>query len=140
MTIGQLALAAKVNPETVRYYERIELMAPPSRTDGGHRAYEEEHIRRLSFIRRARDLGFSIDAVPALLALGRPEHRSCAQVKTLASAHLVEVRAKLADLARLEHILTVTIDQCSGEPSTACPVLDMLDASSWPQGVIDRCD
>lgn len=127
ITIGQLARAAGVNLETVRYYERIGLMPAPARTGGGHRAYDGEHVRLLAFIRHARDLGFGIDDVRALLALRDPSHRSCAEVRTIAGAHLAKVRAKLADLARLEGILAGTIAQCSGEPSPPCPVLDMLD-------------
>ena len=105
MTIGRLAAAAGVNLETVRYYERIELMPPPARTASGHRAYEQAHIRRLAFIRRARELGFSIEQIRALLALAEPSRASCADVREIARTHLDEVRAKLADLARLEGIL-----------------------------------
>jgi MerR family mercuric resistance operon transcriptional regulator len=127
ITTGALASAAGVNLETVRYYERIGLMPRPPRTEGGHRAYESGHVRRLSFIRRARELGFSIDEVRALLALANPEHRSCAEAKSIASVHLTDVRAKLADMAKLEGLLTAAISRCTGEPTVACPVLDMLD-------------
>ena len=72
LTIGRLAAAAGVNLETVRYYERIKLMPPPARTASGHRVYEAAHIQRLAFIRRARELGFSIEEVRALLALAEP--------------------------------------------------------------------
>jgi DNA-binding transcriptional MerR regulator len=73
LTNGRLAEAAGVNLETVRYYERIGLMPSPDRTTGGHRAYEPEHVRRLTFIRRVRDLGFGIGDIRALLALAEPE-------------------------------------------------------------------
>lgn len=126
LTIGRLAAATGVNLETVRYYERIELMPPPARTASGHRAYEQEHVRRLAFIRRARELGFSIEQIRALLALAEPSRVSCAEVREIARTHLDEVRAKLADLARLEGILAATIVQCSGDPAPSCPVLDML--------------
>ncbi|MGB8399635.1 MerR family transcriptional regulator [Bradyrhizobium sp.] len=127
ITIGQLARAAAVNLETVRYYERIGLMPRPDRTGSGHRSYDEKHVRQLSFIRRARELGFSIEDIRALLMLAAPTHRSCAEVKEIAGAHLVRVQAKLADLAKLENILATTIAQCSGEASPACPVLDILN-------------
>ncbi|MEE7492059.1 helix-turn-helix domain-containing protein [Methylobacterium oryzae] len=127
-TIGQLAAATEVNLETVRYYERIGLMPPPARTEGGHRAYEPAHVRRIAFIRHARALGFGIEDIRALLTLAAPGHRSCAEVRDIASAHLSEVRTKLAHLTRLERILSATVDQCSGAPTPACPVLDMLDA------------
>lgn len=126
LTIGRLASAAGVNFETVRYYERIGLMPPPARTASGHRAYEHAHLRRLAFIRRSRELGFSIEDIRTLLALAEPPQVSCAEVKEIAQAHLNDVRAKLADLTKLEHILAATISQCSSSPHLSCPVLDML--------------
>jgi MerR family mercuric resistance operon transcriptional regulator len=128
LTSGQLAKAAGVNLETVRYYETIKLMPPPPRTEGGHRAYNDTHVQRLTFIRRARELGFSIDEIRALLALAAPHQGSCAEVKDIAAKHLAEVQAKLADLAKLEAILAQTISRCTGEAAAVCPVLDMLDA------------
>jgi MerR family mercuric resistance operon transcriptional regulator len=129
LTIGQLAGAAGVNLETVRYYERIKLMPVPTRTASGHRAYEEWHIRRLAFIRRARELGFSIEQIRALIALAEPTRASCSEVREIARGHLVDVRAKLADLARLERILAKTVSRCSGDSAPSCSVLDMLAAS-----------
>ncbi len=126
LTIGRLAAAAGVNLETVRYYERIDLMPPPARTASGHRTYEQAHVRRLAFIRRARELGFSIVQIRALLALAEPRRASCAEVREIARAHLDEVRAKLADLVRLERILAETVARCSGDLAPSCPVLDML--------------
>lgn len=125
-TIGRLASAARVNLETVRYYERIGLMPPPARTASGHRAYEQEDLKRLAFIRRARELGFSIEDIRALLALAEPCRVSCGEVREIARTHLDDVRAKLADLTKLEGILAATIAQCSGDPAPSCPVLDML--------------
>ncbi|WP_363351473.1 helix-turn-helix domain-containing protein [Methylocystis echinoides] len=133
LTIGQLAAAAGVNLETVRYYERIKLMPPPARTASGYRAYEQAHIRRLAFIRRARELGFSIEQIRALLALAEPSRASCADVRDIARTHLDEVRAELADLARLERILAETISRCSGDPAPPCPVLNMLATSGLGQ-------
>jgi MerR family mercuric resistance operon transcriptional regulator len=130
LTIGQLAAAAGVNLETVRYYERIKLMPPPARTASGYRAYEPTHTRRLAFIRRARELGFSIEQIRALLGLAEPSRASCAAVRKIAQTHLDEVRAKLADLARLEGILAETISRCSGDPAPSCPVLNMLTTTN----------
>lgn len=130
LTIGQLASAAGVNFETVRYYERIGLMSVPPRTASGHRAYESAHIQRLTFIRRARELGFGIDDIRALLSLAEPSRVSCAEAREIARTHLDEIRAKLADLTRLEGILAATIAQCRGEPAPSCPVLDMLDTGA----------
>ncbi|WP_036289635.1 helix-turn-helix domain-containing protein [Methylosinus sp. PW1] len=132
LTIGRLAAAAGVNLETVRYYERIHLMPPPARTASGHRAYDTAHIRRLAFIRRARELGFSIEDIRALLALAAPSRASCAEVREIARTHLDDVRTKLADLMKLERILGETIAHCSGDPAPSCPVLDMLDGGAKP--------
>jgi MerR family mercuric resistance operon transcriptional regulator len=126
LTIGRLADAAGVNLETIRYYERIKLMPRPGRTRGGHRVYEAEHIRRLVFIRRARELGFGIGDIRALLALAEPKRISCDKVRAIASAHLASVRIKLADLSRLEAILAVTVAQCTGDSAPTCPVLEIL--------------
>jgi MerR family mercuric resistance operon transcriptional regulator len=125
LTIGRLAGAAGVNLETIRYYERIGLMPEPARTASGHRSYGREHVRRLTFIRRARELGFGIGDIRALLA--GPGDVACTEVRSIATAHLAEVRAKIADLAKLEAILAGTVARCVGERSPACPVLDVLD-------------
>ena len=127
LTIGKLADAAGVHLETVRYYERIGLMPEPARTASGYRSYGVEHTRRLSFIRRSRELGFGIEEIKTLLALAKPGHTSYADVRSLTIAHLDDVRAKISDLRRLERILASTVDQCSGDKTPACPVLDMLN-------------
>lgn len=130
LAIGALSGRTGVNIETIRYYERIGILPAPPRTEGGRRIYGSEHIRQLAFVRRARELGFRIDDIRALLALAEPGHVSCADVRRIAMAHLEDVRAKLADLARLEHILAGTVARCSGEKAPACPVLDVLNASA----------
>ena len=135
LTISKLAEGAGVHLETVRYYERIGLMPEPGRTRGGHRSYAATHVRRLRFIRRARELGFTLDDIRTLLELAEPGRASCGEVQKIASLHLQSVRAKLADLARMERLLTDTVTQCSGDGSLACPVLEMLDA---PQSVAGR--
>jgi MerR family mercuric resistance operon transcriptional regulator len=126
LTIGMLATAAGVKLETVRYYERIKLMPEPSRTASGHRAYDGEHLRRLRFIRRGRELGFSIEDIRTLLGLAAPSESSCGEVREIAEAHLSSVRNKLADLRRLEFILVETISGCSTNGDPSCPVLEML--------------
>jgi MerR family mercuric resistance operon transcriptional regulator len=125
LTIGRLAQASGVNLETIRYYERIGLLQQPPRTPGGHRAYEDAHRRRLTFIRRARELGFTIEQVRELLKLS-DDDQPCGAVLALSAAHLEEVRRKLADLTRLEAILARAVSQCSGGAETGCPVLEML--------------
>ena len=130
LAIGALSRRTGVNIETIRYYERIGILPAPPRTEGGRRAYGLEEVRQLAFVRRARQLGFSIDDIRALLALAGPGDVSCAEVRRIAMAHLEDVRAKLADLAKLEHILAGTVALCSGEKAPACPVLDVLNASA----------
>src|SRR5262249_4786625 len=102
------------------------LPAPP-RTASGRRIYGKTDFRLLAFIRRARELGFSLDEVRTLLRLGAPRTATCAEVKEIAARHLQDIRAKIADLAKLEHILAKAIARCSGNRVPECPVLDVLD-------------
>jgi len=120
-----------VNLETIRYYERIGLMPEPHRTEGGHRLYQRVHLQRLLFIRRGRELGFGIEDIRMLLGLAEPGRRSCDEVQAIASAHLVEVRAKIADLTRLADILTETVHRCDGKRAPSCAVLEMLEAPAF---------
>jgi len=126
MTIGQVAQRTGVNLETIRYYERIGLMPRPARTIGGQRSYSFDEVRRLMFVRRARELGFGLDSIRTLLALAEPHRRSCGEVKALAASHRDYVKEKIADLTRLELILAATVKKCRGNSSPECPVLDML--------------
>ena len=128
LTIGKLANSAGVNLETVRYYERIGLLPKPRRTQGGHRDYDATHSRTLAFIRRARELGFALDDIRALLELAEPGRASCGEVQKIAAVHLQSVRTKLAHLARMEKLLAKTIAECTGNRFPTCPVLEMLDA------------
>ncbi len=132
ITIAALAKASGVHLETVRYYERVGLMPEPQRAVNGYRNYRPEHVKRLSFIRRAREIGFSIDAIRDLLALAEPGRASCAEVQTLTAARLAEVRAKIADLRKLEAILADAVERCSTEIAPVCPVLDLLALPAIP--------
>lgn len=126
LTIGRLAKRTGVNLETIRYYERIALMPEPLRTEGGHRVYDREHLKRLGFIRRSRELGFSLDEVRALLGLVDGGDYTCAEVRDMTLQHLAEVRRKIADLRRLERSLRDVAAQCSGDTVPKCPVIDVL--------------
>lgn len=126
-TIGQLSRRTGVNIETIRYFEKVGLVASPPRTGGGHRIYGDDHLRALGFIRRARELGFTPDEVRGILALGGPTHACCDEVREIASQHLAIVRRKMADLARLEGLLASTIDRCSGDHVPHCAVIDMIE-------------
>ena len=127
-SIGELSRHSGVNIETIRYYERIKMLPPPPRTGSGRRVYGPPEGRILAFIRRSRDLGFTLEEIRAMLALGGPGRAPCADVHRIASAHLVNVRTKLADLVKLEAILAETVAQCSDGATPDCPVLDILDA------------
>ncbi len=133
LSIGELSRLTGVHIETIRYYERVRMLPIPRRSSAGRRAYDLSHRRTLGFIRRSRDLGFTLNEIRALLVLGAPGRASCAEVQEIASRHLVNIRAKLADLARLEAILSQTIAQCAGNVSPACPVLDFLDTENPTQ-------
>ena len=140
LTIAKLAQASGVHMETVRYYERVGLMPKPSRTASNYRSYEPEHVERLSFIRRAREIGFSIGEIKELLVLAEPGKASCTEVQTLTAAHLGKVRAKIADLSKLEAILAGALERCLEEPAPVCPVLGMLASPLMPESVRSRRD
>lgn len=130
ISIGDLSRLTGVHIETIRYYEKVEMLPAPPRSDGGRRIYGPNHERTLTFIRRARKMGFTLEEIRALLDLSRPDRTSCAEVREIAAAHLENVRAKLENLMRLETILSQTIARCDQETPTTCPVLDMLEASN----------
>lgn len=141
VSIGELSKHIGVNVETIRYYERIKMLPPPPRTANGRRVYGSAEKRALAFIRRSRDLGFTLQEIRALLALGGPERASCADVHKIASAHLVSVRNKLSDLAKLESILADTLARCSEGADSDCPVLNILDSGipeEVPTLTVDR--
>jgi MerR family mercuric resistance operon transcriptional regulator len=124
--IGDVSRLTGVNIETIRYYERIGMLPAPPRTASGRRVYGADERRILAFIRRGRELGFSLPEIRALLDLGAPGEASCGEVRDIASAHLAGVRSKIVDLLRLEAILADAVAQCTGDTAPVCPVLDVL--------------
>lgn len=127
LSIGELSRLTGVNIETIRYYERVKMLPAPARTESGRRIYGPVDKRLLAFVRRGRELGFTLDEIRALLDLGAPGDAPCAEVEEIASTHLVGVRSKIADLMRLEAILADAVARCTGDTAPACPVLDILD-------------
>jgi MerR family mercuric resistance operon transcriptional regulator len=125
--IGELSKRSGVKIETIRYYERAKMLIPPPRTASGRRVYDVTDLRILVFIRRARELGFSLDDIRALLRLGGPEKAACREVREIAAQHLDDIRAKIGDLKKLERLLSETVARCSGKTAPDCPVLDVLD-------------
>ncbi|QIG78564.1 MerR family transcriptional regulator [Stakelama tenebrarum] len=126
LTIGELGKATDTKVETIRYYERISLLPKPLRTAGNYRAYGETELGRLSFIRRARDLGFPLDQVRALLSLSDDRTRDCATVDALARDHLAEVERKIADLTALRRELAEVIGSCRGGTVADCRIIEAL--------------
>ncbi len=126
LTIGQLSRRTGCGIETVRYYERIGLVPPPARTEGGHRLYSDQEARRLAFIRRGRDLGFTLDEVRSLLGLMDQGDYACADVQTIAQSHLKDVRARQRDLARMARALEGLVASCEGGAGPDCAILDAL--------------
>ncbi|MFH0297927.1 helix-turn-helix domain-containing protein [Bradyrhizobium sp. 31Argb] len=126
LTIGELARLTGTKVETVRYYERIRLLEAPMRTAGNYRAYAPEHLNRLSFIRRSRDLGFSLDQVRALLDLSDDRDRPCGAVDAIAREHLSEVDRKIGDLQALRRELSSMIDQCQCGTVADCRIIEAL--------------
>lgn len=135
ITRGELARITGVNSETIRYFERIGILAAPQRTEGGHRIYDEGHVRTLGFIRRARNLGFTPKEVRAILDLGGPGKASCVEVRDIAAHHLEQVRAKIADLSEIERLLTRTIEHCLGRSGSECAVIDMIENPKLDQSM-----
>jgi MerR family transcriptional regulator, copper efflux regulator len=130
VTIGSLAAETGCTVPTIRYYEEIGLLPEASRRAGGHRVYGDADLRRLTFIRRCRDFGFSIGQVREFLALvGSPE-RDCVAARDLTQLHLDAVRGKLKELRALEHDLKAFVTdcnaQCAGGPAGACVILEDL--------------
>ena len=125
-TIGSLSRDTGCNIETIRYYERIGLMPKPPRSKGGHRLYEKDHLKRLSFIRRSRDLGFTLKGVRGLLRMIDGHDYTCDEVKVLTLNHLQEVQQKIADLRRLERVLKTMAAECEGGNVPDCPIIDAL--------------
>ncbi len=126
MNIGELARATDTKAETVRYYEQIGLLPQPPRTTGNYRAYAAEHVSRLTFARRARELGFSIEQIRALLDLADQKEQSCEAVDAIAREHLADVKRKLAALAALRRELEVVIGQCRHGTIAECRIIEAL--------------
>ena len=125
---AELARRTGCNLETIRYYEKIGMMPDPPRSASGYRVYDAGHVSRLRFILRARELGFAIEEIRGLLALVDGGTQTCAEVKERTERHLADVRAKIADLRRIERVLAATAAQCTGNEVPDCPVLNALTA------------
>ena len=126
MNIGQAAKESGLTAKMLRYYERIGLLAPAGRTDSGYRQYGAEDLRVLAFVRRSRELGFSLEEIRQLLSLWQDRQRASADVKALAKRHIAELDLKIAELTRLRSTLGELVSCCHGDASPECPILDTL--------------
>ena len=126
LRIGQLSERTGCNIETIRFYEREGLLPEAPRTEGGYRLYDDGQVRRLTFIRRARQLGFTLLEVRGLLEMVDRQDFTCDEVHALTINHLSDVRGKIADLRRLERALKKMAAECSGGTAPDCPILDTL--------------
>lgn len=128
LTIGQLARHAGVHIETVRYYERRGLIPEPPRRESGYRQYVREDVKRLQFIKRAQELGFSLRDIVELLTLRVDPDTTCADVKGRAEGKIADIEDKIRTLRSMQTALTRLAVACTGEgPTSACPILEFLE-------------
>ena len=125
-TIGEVAAATGLPAKTIRYYESVGLIDPPTRSDGNYRLYDERHTATLRFVQRARALGFSVKEVAALVALWRDRRRVSADVRRLAAAHLADIDARIGELRRIRQPLQRLVERCHGDTRPDCPILEDL--------------
>ncbi len=131
--IGALAESAGCPVETIRYYERIALLPPPLRTTGGHRVYGPGHRRKLAFILRGRELGFSLEEIRELVGLAEEGGQACAAAEAIARRHIASIEARVADLSRMLEVLARLAHDCRrGRRRPQCPILETLSAAPEP--------
>lgn len=126
LTRGSLSANTGVNRETIRYYEKIGLMPNPARSSGGHRVYDQSDLKRLSFIRRSRELGFTLQEIRELLELVVGGAYTCADIRDRTLVHLDDVGKKIGDLQRMQRTLKTMAAQCDGGLVPDCPIVDAL--------------
>lgn len=127
---GSLSRKSGVNAETIRYYEKIGVMPEPSRSGAGHRIYDQSSLKRLSFIRRSRELGFTLQEIQDLLTMVDGDDFTCLEIRDKTSAHLSEVAQKIDDLRKIEQTLATMVSKCDGGLLPQCPIIDALFADT----------
>lgn len=128
MNIGQAARRTGLSAKMIRYYESIGLLKPATRTDSGYRLYGPDDLHSLAFIKRSRDLGFSLDEVAKLLTLWQDRQRASADVKALASEHIADLNRRIDELVSLRDTLSELVAHCQGDDRPDCPILKDLAA------------
>lgn len=134
MNIGEASRVSGVSAKMIRYYEEIGLIPPPARTGSGYRAYSESDLHRLSFVRRARDLGFSVKEIGELLSLWSDRSRHSADVKQIAQAHIEALQQKIAELRTMADTLQTLVNCCAGDDRPDCPILANLEHTEGAAG------
>ncbi|NER61060.1 Cu(I)-responsive transcriptional regulator [Pseudomonas sp. MAFF212428] len=128
MNIGQAAKRTGLSAKMIRYYESIGLLKPASRSDSGYRLYQQDDLHALAFIKRSRDLGFSLEEVARLLTLWQDRQRASADVKALASEHIADLNRRIDELVSLRDTLSELVAHCQGDERPDCPILKDLAA------------
>ena len=126
MNIGAAAKASGLSAKMIRYYETIGLLHAASRSDNGYRHYSPQDLQQLAFIKRARDLGFTLEEVGKLLALWQDRERASADVKALAASHIAELERKISELVSLRNSLRELVTSCHGDQRPDCPIIKAL--------------
>jgi len=134
MNIGEAARASGVSAKTIRYYETAGLIATANRSAGGYRVYTQPDVIMLRFIKRARDLGFSIERIRRLVDLWQDKSRASADVKRLALDHIAEIRAKIAAMTSMRDTVQELADACDGDERPECPILRELEEAAVGHG------
>jgi Hg(II)-responsive transcriptional regulator len=128
LTIARVAEAADVGVETIRYYERRGLISQPTQKRGAYRTYDRKHVARIRFIKRAQELGFTLEEIESLLALEDTKDRR--KIQEIASARLAQIRQRLKDLRRMERTLAHLLDDCRTRAPLKCPIIDAIAGST----------
>lgn len=132
-TIGDVARASGISAKMIRYYERTGLIHAAKRTSAGYRSYAARDVHMLRFIRRARDLGFSVGTIRELLDLWRDESRKSADVKRIAVAHVTALRNRIGELEEMARSLETLANHCHGDERPGCPILEDLQDPTGPR-------
>lgn len=127
--IGELSRQTGVGIETIRYFEKIGMMPVPGRSEGGNRRYNTDHLQRLFFINRCRQIGFSQKEIKALLSMVDDKGVTCAEVHNITTEHIADIRKKIRDLTKLEKVLTKMANECSRGDIPDCPIIETLFAA-----------
>ena len=126
MGIGEMSRQTGVGIETIRYFEKIGMMPAPGRSEGGNRQYTNDHLQRLFFINRSRQIGFSQSEIKALLSMVDAKNITCAEVHSITTEHIADIRKKIRDLQNLEMVLTQMAKECSRGDIPDCPIIETL--------------